>query len=270
MDHKFLLRIIGFQRRQRTNHLSQCRQRTNHLISYAKALKKAQCESVETTIRKQRLLFAGAVQRTNSERQTRRVMFGTTAGGENPGPGRPEKNWAYCLAADLRVFRATEGPTESVPLVFGVETVVWPTAAKKGGKWYRGVVEAVECFMTKSHMDERRTASYDTQQKTPRLMTRNGERGKRRAAVLILLSTNLEVKWYILWQGAGLTNKCNLSCYSPRVQAVLFGFRRFVRGGVGSTAVAVTLDTLADESWKKMADGVAWSPFPLCGRDGKI
>ena len=37
--HRFLLRIIGFQRRQRTD----------HLMSYAKALKKAQCESVETT-----------------------------------------------------------------------------------------------------------------------------------------------------------------------------------------------------------------------------
>ena len=55
--HRFLLRIIGFQRRQRTD----------HLMSYAKALKKAQCESVETTIRKRRLLFAGGVQRTHNE-----------------------------------------------------------------------------------------------------------------------------------------------------------------------------------------------------------
>ena len=46
--HKLLLRIIGFQRRQRTD----------HLMPYAKALKKAQYESVETTIRKRRLLFA--------------------------------------------------------------------------------------------------------------------------------------------------------------------------------------------------------------------
>ena len=38
--HNLLLRTIGFQRRQRTG----------HLMSYAKALKKAQCESVETTI----------------------------------------------------------------------------------------------------------------------------------------------------------------------------------------------------------------------------
>ena len=54
--HRFLLRIIGFQRRQRTD----------HLMSYAKALKKAQCES-ETTIGKRRPLFAGGVQRTHNE-----------------------------------------------------------------------------------------------------------------------------------------------------------------------------------------------------------
>ena len=95
-------------------------------MSHAKALKKAQCESVETTIRKRRLLFAGAVQRTHNERLTRRVMFETMAGGENSGPGRPEKNWAQ-YRVNLRVFRATEGSTENVPLVFGVEMVLWPT-----------------------------------------------------------------------------------------------------------------------------------------------
>ena len=70
--HNLLLWIIGFQRRQRTD----------HLMSYAKALKKAQCESDETTIRKRRLLFARAVQRTTNERLTHRVMFGTMAGGK--------------------------------------------------------------------------------------------------------------------------------------------------------------------------------------------
>ena len=38
--HNLLLRIIGFQRRQRTD----------HRMSHAEALKKAQCESVETAI----------------------------------------------------------------------------------------------------------------------------------------------------------------------------------------------------------------------------
>ena len=48
--HNLLLRIIGFQRRQRT--------------------------------------IMGAVQRTTNERLTHRVMFGTLAGGVNPGPTR--------------------------------------------------------------------------------------------------------------------------------------------------------------------------------------
>ena len=127
--HRFLLRIIGFQRRQRTD----------HLMSYAKALEKAQCESVETTNRKRSLLFAGAVQRTHYERLTRRVMFGTMAGGENPGPGRPENTSAQCLVDDLRVFRATEGSTESAPLVFGVETGYGPRRLRRVGS---GIVES--------------------------------------------------------------------------------------------------------------------------------
>ena len=32
--------------------------------------------------------------------------------------------------------------------------MLWPTAAKKGGKWYRGVVEAAECFMARWHKDD--------------------------------------------------------------------------------------------------------------------
>ena len=116
-------------------------------MSYAKALKKAQCESVETTIRKRRLFFAGVAQRKTNGRLTHRGMFGTMAVGENPGPGRPEKNWAQ-RPADIRVFQATEGSTDSSPLLFGVDTVLRPRAAKKSGKWYRGVVDAADRFMT--------------------------------------------------------------------------------------------------------------------------
>ena len=42
------------------------------------------------------------------------------------------------------------------------------------------------------------------------------------------------------------------------------------RGGAGSTAAAVTLDTVADESRIKMPDGVTRFPARLCSRDGKI
>lgn len=52
---------------------------------------------------------------------------------DNP---RPDTN-AYF--DDLKVFRAIEGPTEHSPFVFGVETMLWATAAERVGKWYRGV-----------------------------------------------------------------------------------------------------------------------------------
>ena len=41
-------------------------------------------------------------------------------------------------------------------------------------------------------------------------------------------------------------------------------------GGEGSLVASVTLDTVADESRRKMADGLARSPSRLRSRDGKI
>ena len=48
------LQVIGFQRRQRADYTT---------LSYTKALKKTRCKSIETTIRKLRSFFAGAVAR---------------------------------------------------------------------------------------------------------------------------------------------------------------------------------------------------------------
>ena len=105
------------------------------------------------------------------------------------------KNWARCLVDDLRVFRATEG-SKSFPLIFGVEAALWPTAAKKGGKWYRGVVEAAECFMTRWHRDEAESSwlRHATEDAKSDDKGRGGG-GEGGAPVLILLSTNAETKW---------------------------------------------------------------------------
>ena len=94
-----------------------------------------------------------------------------------------------------------------------------------------------------------------------------------RSTCVLRIHTSYNMRKYSIltvWQGTGSINKWNMSCYSPRVQAVLFDYGWFVRGGVGTTAAAVTLDTVADESRKKMADGVARSPSWLCSRDGNI
>ena len=39
-------------------------------------------------------------------------------------------------------------------MVLGAETTVWSIAAKKAGKWYRGVLDAAERFMVRWHKDE--------------------------------------------------------------------------------------------------------------------
>ena len=95
-----------------------------------------------------------AVQRKNNERLTRRVIVGATAGGEDPGPGRSEKRWAQSRADDLNVFRATHGSKESSISLSALDTVLRPTAANIGGKWYRGVVEAADCFTARWYRGE--------------------------------------------------------------------------------------------------------------------
>ena len=57
---------------------------------------------------------------------------------------------------------------------------------------------------------------------------------------------------------------------APESRQFCLVFVDLFAGGGGSTAAAVTLDTVADESRKKTADGVARSPSRLCSRDGKI
>ena len=55
----------------------------------------------------------------------------------------------------------------------------------------------------------------DVAQRTPRVTSREEGGG---VAVLILLSTNAEIEWEIVWQGTSSTNKWNLSCsHSPPV-----------------------------------------------------
>ena len=63
-----LLRVIGLQLRQHTDHTT---------LSSVKALKKTRCESIESIIRRRRLAFTGAVARRNDSRSHNRVMFVT-------------------------------------------------------------------------------------------------------------------------------------------------------------------------------------------------
>ena len=61
-----LLRSLGWRKRKRED----------HILSYDNALPRTDSESVETTVRKRRILFAGFVARMREVRLPRRVIFG--------------------------------------------------------------------------------------------------------------------------------------------------------------------------------------------------
>lgn len=126
VHHNLLLRIVGFQRRRRTE----------QLIAYANALKKASCKRVETTILKRRHLFAEAVQWATNERLARLVPFELIADGDSLLSCCSETNRPQCVEGDLRVFRATNGSTRISYSLLEVDTallLLWPTATKKSG-----------------------------------------------------------------------------------------------------------------------------------------
>ena len=60
----------------------------------------------------------------------------------------------YTYLTTLKAFDVTMGSTEHSKLLFVVEAEVWTIAAKKAGKWYRGVLEAEERFLAKWHENE--------------------------------------------------------------------------------------------------------------------
>ena len=76
--HSFLNRYIGWQKNKRAD----------HPISYLDTLIKAISESIEATLRRRRILFAGFVARMEDRRLPRCVMFGELVRGLRGGPGK--------------------------------------------------------------------------------------------------------------------------------------------------------------------------------------
>ena len=60
-----------------------CRSRDHRILSYHLTLQRTGCESIETTMRTRRLLWAGVLIRMDNRRLPRGIMVGTL---ENPGP----------------------------------------------------------------------------------------------------------------------------------------------------------------------------------------
>ena len=79
--HRLLTRCIGWRKHNRTG----------HPISYLDTLVKTGSESIEATIRRRRILFAGFVVRLEDTRLPKCVMFGEMVGGAGSVEGQEKE-----------------------------------------------------------------------------------------------------------------------------------------------------------------------------------
>ena len=91
-------------------------------------------ESIEATLRRGCILFAGVLARTEDTRLLKYVMFGELVGCANCVGGQ-EKEWMGCFLDDLRAF--------------DINADQWTTTAQDEGKWRRTTEQGAERFMAK-------------------------------------------------------------------------------------------------------------------------
>ena len=91
--HWFLTRCVGWRKNKRAD----------HPIFYFDTLIKTGSESIEATLRRRRMLFAGFVAHMEDTRLLKWLMFGELVGGAGCLGGQ-EKEWMECFLDDLRAF----------------------------------------------------------------------------------------------------------------------------------------------------------------------
>ena len=156
VHHRVLLRIIGVQRK-RPDH---------RMTSYNRALEITGCESIETTLRTRRLLWAGMLLRMSGGRLPKRIMFGNLEGAVRRGRGGKEKEWADCVQSDIRAFGITRD---------------WETMAVKAEVWVEAVTEGGRRFMAAWRQEEEDAARHRRQEEreATRLESCNRTRKRR-------------------------------------------------------------------------------------------
>ena len=122
--HRCLTSCVGWRKRKRAD----------HLISYPDTLIKTGSESIEATLRRRLILFAGFVARMEDTRLPKCVMFGEMVGGAGCA-GSQAKVWMGCFLDDLRAF--------------GINADQWTTAAQDKREWRSTAEQGAEYFMAK-------------------------------------------------------------------------------------------------------------------------
>ena len=98
--HRFLTRCIGWRKHNRAD----------HPISYLDTLVKTGSESIEATLRRRRILFAGFVARMEDTRLPKCVMFGEMVGGAGCVGARKKSGWGvFWTTSELSASTPTSG-----------------------------------------------------------------------------------------------------------------------------------------------------------------
>ena len=109
------------------------------MTSYDGALEITGCESIETTLRTRRLLWARTLLRMSGGRLPKRIVFGNLEGAVRRGRGGKEKEWIDCVQRDIRAFDITGD---------------WKTMAVKAEVWVDTVTEGGQRFMAAWRQEE--------------------------------------------------------------------------------------------------------------------
>ena len=123
------------------------------MTSNNRALEITGCESIETTLRTRRLLWAGTLLRISVGRLQKRIVFGNLEGAVRREQGGNEKEWTDCVQSDIRAFGIT-GDWKATAL----KAEVWVETVTGGGRrfmatWRKEEVDAVR------HRQEKREAT---------------------------------------------------------------------------------------------------------------
>ena len=109
------------------------------MTSYNYALEVTGWESIETTLRTRRFLWAGTLLRISGGRLPKRIVFGNLEGAVRRGRGGKEKERTDCVQSDIRAFGIAGD---------------WKATALKAEVWVETVTEGGRRFMAAWRKEE--------------------------------------------------------------------------------------------------------------------
>ncbi|CAN0462416.1 unnamed protein product [Ascophyllum nodosum] len=175
VHHRVLLRIIGAQRK-RPDH---------RMTSYNRALEITWCESIETTLRKRRLLWAGTLLQMSGGRLPKQIMFGNLEGAVRRGRSGKEKEWTDCAQSDIRAFGITRDWK-----AMALKAEVWVEAVAEGGRRFMAAWKEEEGDAARHRQERERQRDWESCNRTrKRRILRSDSRWPSRRFVGILVRT---------------------------------------------------------------------------------